>query len=96
MSDEQNNGSAEIKTPLGSLSFSGKSMSNFIAILSLVVLALIGYAMWEHKGDTKSKDDALLETLQEMVQAQREQNCLIALPQNDRERNSEFCKRVSR
>lgn len=96
MSDDNGNGGAEIKTPVGSLSFNGKKTAEFIAVLSLVSLVLIGYVLFEHKEDTHRKDEALLSTLREMVSAQREQNCLIAMPQNEREARSELCKRLSR
>lgn len=35
-------------------------------------------------------------SLREVTQATREQTCLLSIPQNERERNTEVCKRISR
>ena len=94
MSDE--NGSGEIKTPIGSVSFSGKKTAEFIAILSLCLLFVMAYIIWEHRAEAKENDVALIGALKDMVSAQREQNCLIAVKQDDREAKVEFCRRISR
>ena len=53
MSEENGTTSSEIKTPIGSISFSGKCVAEFIAILSLCLLFLGAYVLWEHKLDAK-------------------------------------------
>lgn len=103
------NGSSEssIQTPLGSVSFRGKRTAEFIAILSLCLLFLLAYVVWEHKNDARADNTNLADVLkgmttaqQAMVQAQREQNCLMALPAERREKEyfspDSFCKRLSR
>lgn len=96
-----------ITTPIGSVSFKGKRIAEFIAILCLAALILIGYALWEHKEDAKGMKDAFSTGFKEMASAQREQNsiqreqlCLLSLPESRRQQeflnDSSFCKRLSR
>lgn len=100
MAEENGNGEGSIQTPIGSMSFKGKRTAEFIAILSLCLLFLMGYVLWEHKKDTKDLRVELLASVKELVAAQRETTCLLALPQEKRE--AEFtstngiCKRLSR
>ena len=107
-----------IQTPLGSVSFNGKRTAEFISILSLCALMIVGYALWEHKTDAdnnatdikillKEVSNANRDAIQEMVrvqranvEAQREMNCLISLPQDERRKEftaaNSLCKRLSR
>lgn len=105
MSD--NGSESTISTPVGSVSFKGKRMSEFIAILCLCLLFLLSYVLWEHKAEAKTDSTNLAEVIkgmtvaqQSMVQAQREQNCLLSLPPEKREREyfspNSFCKQISR
>ncbi len=43
----------------------------------------------------KDQQKEMTEILKEMARATREQNCLLSLPQEQRQRNSELCKRLS-
>lgn len=99
--------SSTITTPLGSVAFKGKRMAEFIAVLSLCLLFLMGYVLWEHKAEAKEDARSLAsvigkmtEAQTSMVQAQREQNCLLSLPPEKREREyfstNSFCKQISR
>ena len=96
-----------ITTPIGSLSFSGKRIAEFISILSMAVLFLMAYVLYEHKEDAKSLQASFTSGFKEMSGAQREQNqilreqvCLLSLAPEKREREfmseSSFCKRLSR
>jgi hypothetical protein len=95
------NGTVEIKTPLFSGRFSGKRMAEFISVLSLIALVAIGMGLWQHKEDAHASTTAqtkafekMIEVQEQMLQAQREQNCLIAMkPEN---RSIDFCKRIVR
>lgn len=100
---DENNTSSEIKTPLGSVSFSGKRVAEFVAILSLSLLGVLGYAFWEHKTDSKDMGNQMVIAIKEMTQAQlqnvREQrvmNCLISLEQKDRPQRLADCERMAR
>ena len=86
---------SRINTPLGSFSFKGKRMAEFIAILSLCLLFLLGYIVWEHKTDTKGQGTELAKVFREMVIAQRELNCLISVKQEERENKAELCRRLA-
>ena len=101
--ENDNNSKAGITTPLGSLSFSGKRVSEFIAILSLSILGVIGYAFWDHKDDSKDIGNQMVIAVKEMTKAQldnnREQrvmNCLISLEQKDRPSRLAECERIAR
>ncbi len=43
----------------------------------------------------KESNKEISATLKEMSRATREQNCLLSLPQDQRARNAELCKRIS-
>lgn len=93
---DEANGEAEIKTPVGSIKWQGKRVAELIAVLSLGALLFLGYVWWEHKQESSALLKELHGAIKDMVSAQREQNCLIAIPQEIREQRSEFCKRLSR
>jgi len=103
--NEQTEGS--VTTPIGSFTFKGKQIAEFIAVLSLLLLFLLGYIMWEHKEDAKGMKEAFREGFKDMAIAQREQNaiqreqlCLLSLPESKRQQefmsDGSFCKRLSR
>ena len=94
MSDD--NGSGEIKTPIGSVSFSGKKTAEFIAILSLCLLFVVAWVMWEHKADAKEHGDSLNAVMKDLAQAVREGNCINAYPEADRENKIDLCRRITR
>ena len=101
--DNNSDGEVQITTPIGSLSSKGKRTAEFIAILSLCLLFLLAYVLWEHKTDAKAIGIDLRDAIKEMTTAQhentaaqRELNCLIAIPQEQREKQAEFCKRIAR
>lgn len=100
------------------MTFKGKNIAEFIAILSLLLLFMLGYVVYEHKEDSKQTQAAFVGGLKEIAVAQRESNviaresqrenniiareqlCLLAMPQEKRERElafeSSFCKRLAR
>ena len=43
----------------------------------------------------KESNKEMSQVLKEMSRATREQNCLLSLPQEQRQRNAETCKRIS-
>ena len=92
----------EAKLP-GGAALRGKGPNILETGLVVALLAFMGYTWWEHKNDTKDNGHQLTGALKEMVleqkvmtQAIRESNCLQTLPPEQRQRDSEFCKRVSR
>ena len=77
--------------------------SDWLTIVGVAVGVLVLYMLFEHKNDAKDASNQfagvvkeMVVAQKEMVSAQREQNCLIAFSQEVREKNSEFCKRLSR
>jgi hypothetical protein len=76
------------------------------AVIGIVVcsgLTLLGYTLYEHKGDARDHGKAVVDAVKEMsavaregVIAQREMNCLISQDQNQREKQAEYCKRMAR
>ena len=43
----------------------------------------------------KESNKDISQTLKEMSRATREQNCLLSLPQDQRQKNAEICRRIS-
>lgn len=100
------NGTQELEVAAGDKKFKLRGSDLLTSVIGMIVcsgLVLLGYVLYEHKGDAKSRDGEMVTVVKEMtsvaregVQAQREMNCLIALPQDLREKQSEFCKRMSK
>ena len=102
---EEPNGTTttEVKTPLGSFAFSGKKTAEFIAIISLCLLFVLAYVIYEHKSDAKDVQAQFVVAIKEMtavakegVQVQRVMNCLISTDQKDRQSQIANCERISR
>lgn len=105
MAEERAEGS--ITTPVGSVNFKGKNIAEFVAILCLALLFLMGYVIHEHKEDAKQAQVQFVTAINGMTSAQRENNiiareqlCLLALGPDERKREfmseTGFCKRLSR
>ena len=81
---------------LGSFKVSSANLNTLFTVLGFILTALIAWTLYNHSSDTKDASKELATALREQTQAAREQNCLISLPQERREQNSEICKRISR
>jgi len=81
---------------LGSFKVSSANLNTLFTVLGFILTALIAWVLFNHTNDTKDASKELASAMKEMTQAAREQNCLISLPQDRREQNSEICKRISR
>ena len=99
MSEDNNNTSLKTKW----FEISGKKTAELITVLSLVVTAVIGFAVWEHKSDTrvmaaefKEAQHDVKDVLKEIAVGLRENNCLTTFKEEAREAKAEFCKRISR
>ena len=95
-----------ISTPAGGGSIKSKQIAEVIAVLSLAALGFLGYVLYEHKRDAVRGADQLTEAIKDlsktntaMVHAQREMNCLIAMPADKREAEYQspysLCKRLA-
>ena len=77
-----------------------KSLNTIVCIAILVILCAVIPAAWSmfksHADETKEASKELSGAMREMTQATREQNCLIAQPQELRVQNSDWCKRLAR
>lgn len=100
---DENNTTSEIKTPIGSISFAGKKMAEFISVICLAFLFLLAYVLWEHKTDTKdctilfvNAVEKMTNTHQAAVKEQRVMNCLLATKQDDRRTMLSECERIAR
>lgn len=93
---------------LGKVKITGQNTVLILLCLVAAVAAGFGvYLVTAHEATAKDREMSLVKALEKltegqerMVQAQREQNCLIALPQDRREREftseNSLCKRLSR
>lgn len=93
----------EVKTPAGSIRARG---TDIIAILALIGIALMAYALWDHKVDAKLNAEAFIGAIREMTVAQKDttkmmrlQACIISQPQEKREAEfssvNSFCNRMA-
>lgn len=93
----------EVKTPAGSIRARG---TDIIAIITLIGIALMVYALWDHKADAKATSDAFVSAVRDMTVAQRESTkqqrlmaCIISKPQEAREQEfaspNSFCRRMA-
>lgn len=98
MSEETSNG-ADVALEIGGQKLNVKnvkSLNTLATLTTLILVCLIAYGGWLHV-EAAAKSTALLhDTFKEMTQAQREQNCLIAIPESQREQKADFCKRITR
>lgn len=83
-------------TAIGKFKVSGQNLNHLATVVTLIIVVLIGVLLYQHMTQATVKDTGLASALSDMVQAQREQNCLIAIPEATRESKAEFCKRVTR
>ena len=81
---------------LGNLKVSSANLNTLFTILGFIITCLIAWVLFTHSNDTKDASKELAIAMREQTQAAREQNCLISLPQERREQNSELCKRIAR
>lgn len=77
--------------------------SDWLSLFGVAVGVLVLYMVFEHKGEEKDYRKEFITAVKEvavgqreMVSAQREQNCLIAVPADQREKQVEFCRRMAR
>lgn len=91
----------ELTGPGGtSAKFYGKRTSDLISIMTMVLVMLLCWVVWQHLEDSKRVMTALVESSKDGVQAQREMTCVISLPQDKREQEfmspHSLCKRLTR
>lgn len=101
MNEENSEGA--VQTPIGSVSFKGKRMAEFIAVFCLSLLLLFGYILWEHKAEAKQDNNNIAMAIREFTLAQKEStvvqrvtNCLMATRQEEREAKLAQCERIAR
>lgn len=80
---EQTEVSAE--TALGKFRIAGKDMGSVMPIATLLIVLFLAFMGYQQLG-----------VLREMTQAVREQNCLISIPEAQREAKADFCKRITK
>ena len=109
MSDDQKT-EVSATLPGGSFKIAGARIEVIATVTTLVLCVLIGYVLWEHKGQAAASQLRLESTLEkafdkvadtnvEMTRAQREMNCVIAYRRDANqtpEQLLDFCKRFAR
>lgn len=104
MSEENNETTkSEIKTPLGSMSFSGKRMAEFISVILLCLMGILSYAFWTHLTIQDDQGKNLVMVLKEIsagnnavVREQRVMNCILTMKQEERRTALADCERIAR
>lgn len=72
------------------------ALNTMLTIGVAIGVALIGYVLWSHVSQAEKRDELMVTAFKDLAQGQREQNCLIAIPEKDRESKADFCKRITR
>jgi len=77
--------------------------SDILGVGTMMVVCLLAYVLWEHKGDSHENGKNLTVAIREMtaaqtegVRAQRVMNCLLATAQDKREAALTTCERIAR
>lgn len=85
------------------LKLTGANLNTLFTVLGFILSCLIAWVLWQHQTSAASKDDVFVSALKDVATAQREtttvqreMNCLISIPEAQREAKAEFCKRVTR
>ena len=100
----------EVTVSKDGFKIAGQKVETLVLVLILVLAALIGYVLWEHKGQAAASQTRLESTLErafdkiadtnvEMTRAQREMNCLIAYRRDGGQTPEQllaFCKNLAR
>lgn len=92
MSEEETT-KATITTPLGTVSMNGKKTAEFISIMSLCGLLVVGYALWNHKAQAEEGFKATQAILKENQVSQREsfRELTNALKEQTRQQKYQTC-----
>ena len=92
----------EVEAQLGNARIRVRS-SDIIGGATLAAVFIIGALLWNHLQDTNKDTAAFVAALhdqtvavKEQTVAAREQTCLMRFDQNERPKNAEFCKTISR
>lgn len=77
-----------------------KSLNTIVTLLTFVLVSVGAYVLYQHQQDGRDATRDFVTAIKEQTQAirdgaklQREQNCLMALPQD--RRDPELCRRLS-
>lgn len=91
----------EASGPFGRIRFAGKDIHLFVSLVGTFCAVLTVWIIYQHTEDAKEAQRNFSQAVKEQTLAvreqtvvQREQNCLISMPQN--QRDPEFCRRISR
>lgn len=93
---------SEVEAKVGNTSVRAKSkyLAELITVLLAIGFAVLAYGFWMHLKQTDDAFKDIAATNKQMVEAQREMNCLIAMPPERREAEYQspysLCKRLAR
>lgn len=71
------------------------SLNTIATVVTLIIVCVSGVFLYQHIAHSQARDETIAKAFNVMAQAQREQNCLIAIPEAQREGKAEFCKRIT-
>ena len=87
----------------GWLRVSGQNVGLIFTVFGFVVTCLVAALLFLHGQDARDGRGEIVEVIKtqtiavkEQAIAARELNCIISLPQEQRQPQAEFCKRISR
>lgn len=96
MTEESESTSIELDAEHKTVKITGKKTAELIAILSLVVMAWMGWVLWTHSGEAKAGVDKLNDAIERMVQSQVQATCLLGFAEAQREAKARWCEDLAR
>lgn len=93
---EDDSTSVELDAAHKTLKITGKKTAEIIAILSLVVMAWMGWVLYTHATEAKVGVDRLGDAIERMVQAQTQGTCLLGFPEAQREAKARWCEDLAK
>lgn len=74
----------------------GKKTAEIIAILSLLVMTWMGYALFTHSAEAKTGVDRLNDAIERMVQSQVQATCLLGFVEAERAQRRQWCEDLAK
>lgn len=94
--DDDSNTSVTLDASKKTLTIAGKRTAEIIAVLSLVVMAWLGWVTYTHSMETKASFDRLGEAMERLVQTNTQGTCLLGFPEAQREAKARWCEDLAR
>lgn len=94
--EEDDSTSVTLDASKKTLTVTGKKTAEIIAVLSLVVMAWMGWVLYTHSTEAKAGNERLGDAIERMVQGQTQATCLLGFPEAQREAKARWCEDLAK